>query len=479
MHKVNAQDVGNNTKSKQEINEKNADDEVEFLQELNFLQEFIRDDEIENGGHNQSMLIKTEQEQGVGKGTQETTDDGGNVEVVLYETCGDAGSNGCNELPSVFGIDKGEGHDALIKIGPEQGVVQSKDEVPESKTEAEQGDVGKNVNDEVESVLRDPREEADASGGVDLNTIIGSVKVEVQYEIHRTEPDQGVPEETNDNKVEVVDLVPLDDADANGGTELPAIDGPDKGDEPKQGSVKGIDVTCGDDASNGGDELPSVYGIDKGEGQDVLIKTEPETGILQAKDEAPEDRKNAHAFVRAKRFSEQAAQWCDNLVSENKLAIEADLRNNYVTTDFLQEMSPADIDAYLEWDDPESEHTVVSPIYSTEPMTSSSAVGRRLFNVSVTRPITQASPGLSTPVQSPRARQPSTDYNFLTPTKNTYSYNSPMTNTGDEKQASSSSVGFEATDWASPISRQQLLSRKRRQMEQKAKWSADYAMRKK
>jgi len=355
--------------------------------------------------------------------------------------------------------------------------VQAKDEVPESKTEAEQEDVGKNVNDEVESMLRDPRGEADASGGVDLNTIIGIDKVEGQYEIHRTEPGQGVSEETNDNKVEVVDLVPLDDADAKGRTEFPAINGLDKGDEPEQGAVKGIDVTCGDDASNGGDELPSVYGIDKGEGQDALIKTEPEPGTLQAKDEAPEDRKKAHAVVRAKRFSEQAAQWCNNLVSENKLAIEADLRNNYVTTDFLQEMSPADIDAYLEWDDPESEHTIVTPIYPTEPMTPSSAVGRRLFNVSVTRPIAQASPGLSTPVQSPRARQPSTDYNFLTPTKNTY--NSPTTITGDEKQASSSSVGFEATDWASPISRQQLLSRKRRQMEQKAKWSADYAMRKK
>jgi len=54
------------TKSEQEINEKNADDEVEFLQELNFLQEFIRDDENENGGHNQRVLIKTEQEQGIG-----------------------------------------------------------------------------------------------------------------------------------------------------------------------------------------------------------------------------------------------------------------------------------------------------------------------------------------------------------------------------------------------------------------------------
>jgi hypothetical protein len=133
MHKVDAQDVWNNTKSEQEVNGKNADDEVEFLQE------FIRDDENANGGHNQRVLIKTEQEQGVGKGTQETTDDDDNVEVVLYETCGDADSNGGNELPSVFGIDKGEGHHALIKIGPEQGIVQAKDEVPEGKPRQNKG----------------------------------------------------------------------------------------------------------------------------------------------------------------------------------------------------------------------------------------------------------------------------------------------------------------------------------------------------
>jgi hypothetical protein len=201
MHKVDAQNVGSNTKSEEEVNGKNADDEVEFLQELNFLQEIIRDDENEYGGHNQSVLIKTEQEQGVGKGGQESTDDKDKVEVVLYETCGDADSNGGNELPSVFGINKGEGHDALIKNGPEEGIVKAKDEVPEGKTESEQGDVGKNVNDEVESMLRDPRGEADVSGGVDLNTIIGIDKIEVQYEIHRTDPGQGVPVETNNDKV--------------------------------------------------------------------------------------------------------------------------------------------------------------------------------------------------------------------------------------------------------------------------------------